>query len=185
MEQALERRLHDVFAELCPEDMHAVVAFAEFLRHRHQAKEPGKADAEISKVEHVQILSDLDAVAEMSAVTGPPVSNRDHDRSLYGGKWRPFFADTGARFACIVHRDSDYEAAVRWMQQNRQPLATPDYVLDELLTLLTVGDSYCLALATGERLWQQRVERVTIGICSVSLAFNAISKTVSPRLFEG
>jgi hypothetical protein len=86
VEQVLERRLHEVFAELSPEDMHAVVAFAQFLRDRYRAKERSKADAEISEVEYVQILSELDAVAALSAVTGPPVSNRDHDRCLYGGE---------------------------------------------------------------------------------------------------
>jgi len=60
------------------------------------------------------------------------------------------------------------------MQQNRQPLVTTDYVVDELLTLLTVRERYCLALAAGERLWKQRGSRVTRGMCSVSLAFNAV-----------
>jgi uncharacterized protein len=70
------------------------------------------------------------------------------------------FVDTGAWFAYFVRRDSDHEAAVRWVQQNRQPLLTSDYVLDELLTLLKVRESYRLAIAAGERLWQQRVARV-------------------------
>jgi hypothetical protein len=80
MEQVLERQLHEVLAELSPEDIHAVVAFAQFLRDRYRAKEGGKADAELSEVEHARILSELDAVAALSAETGPPVSNRDHNR---------------------------------------------------------------------------------------------------------
>lgn len=40
--------------------------------------------AEISESEHVRILSALDAVSALSLETGPPVSNRDHDRYLYG-----------------------------------------------------------------------------------------------------
>jgi hypothetical protein len=70
VEQVVERQLHEVFVELSPEDIHAVAAFAQCLRDRYWAKEHGKADAELFQVEHVQILGDLDAVAEMSAVTG-------------------------------------------------------------------------------------------------------------------
>jgi hypothetical protein len=86
MEQVLERQLHEVLAELSPEDIRAVVAFAQFLRDRYRAKEGDKIDAELSEVEHARVLSELEAVAALSAETGPPVSNRDHDRYLYGGE---------------------------------------------------------------------------------------------------
>ena len=41
---------------------------------------------QLAEVEHTRILRVLDAVVALSseAVTGPPVSNRDHDRYLYG-----------------------------------------------------------------------------------------------------
>jgi hypothetical protein len=81
-----------------------------------------------------------------------------------------------------VRRDSDHEAAPRWKQQNRQLLVTTDYVVDELLILLTVREIYCLALAASERLWQRQGSRITRGMCSVSLALNAIGKTAYPRL---
>ena len=48
----------------------------------------------------------------------------------------PVFVDTGGWFAYFVRRDSDHVAAAEWMRQNRQPLVTSDYVLDELFTLL-------------------------------------------------
>jgi hypothetical protein len=86
MEPVLERQLHEVLAELPPEDIHAVVAFAQFLRDRYRVKEEGKVDTELSETEHARILSELDAVAALSAETGPPVSNHDHDRYLYGGE---------------------------------------------------------------------------------------------------
>lgn len=40
--------------------------------------------AEISEAEHMRILSALEAVSALSLEKGPPVSNRDHDRYLYG-----------------------------------------------------------------------------------------------------
>ncbi|MBI2366469.1 MAG: hypothetical protein HYV01_15900 [Deltaproteobacteria bacterium] len=43
-------------------------------------------DAEISEAEHARILRRPDSVAALSLETGPSVSNRDHDRYLYGGR---------------------------------------------------------------------------------------------------
>lgn len=70
------------------------------------------------------------------------------------------FVDTGAWFAYFVRRDPDHRAAIVWMQQNRQPLVTTDYVLDELLTLLKMRENYRIAVAAGEAIWQQRVTRI-------------------------
>jgi predicted nucleic acid-binding protein len=70
------------------------------------------------------------------------------------------FVDTGAWFGYFVGRDPDHPAAVAWMQRNRQPLVTTDYVLDELLTLLKLRESYRVAVAAGDALWQQRVARI-------------------------
>jgi hypothetical protein len=42
------------------------------------------AEAELSDTEHSRILTALDAVAALSLEKGPAVSNRDHDRYLYG-----------------------------------------------------------------------------------------------------
>jgi predicted nucleic acid-binding protein len=75
------------------------------------------------------------------------------------------FVDTGAWFATFVRRDPDHEAAVKWAQENRQPLVTTDYVLDELLTLLKLRESHRVAVAAGEALLRQnvaRVERITV-----------------------
>jgi hypothetical protein len=41
-------------------------------------------EAELSDAEHARILGVLDAVAALSLEKGPAVSNRDHDRYLYG-----------------------------------------------------------------------------------------------------
>ncbi len=45
-----------------------------------------RSEAEISESEHARILRMLDRVAALSLETGPSVSNRDHDRYLYGGQ---------------------------------------------------------------------------------------------------
>ena len=84
MEQALEQRLREVLGDLPPEDVHAIVAFAQFLSERRQIDKESAANHELSEAEHTRILHVLDAVAALSADTGPAVSNRDHDRYLYG-----------------------------------------------------------------------------------------------------
>ncbi len=74
------------------------------------------------------------------------------------------FVDTGAWFAYFVRRDPDHAAATAWVRQNRQPLVTTDYVIDELLTLTKIRESYRVAVAAGEALLQQnvaRIERIT------------------------
>jgi uncharacterized protein len=70
------------------------------------------------------------------------------------------FVDTGAWFAYFVRRDPDHGAATAWVRQNRQPLVTIDYVIDELLTLTKIRESYRVAVAAGEALLQQNVARI-------------------------
>jgi uncharacterized protein len=48
------------------------------------------------------------------------------------------FVDTGAWFALSVSSDPDHEAVKRFIADNREPLVTSDYVIDELLTLFVV-----------------------------------------------
>lgn len=85
MEPTLEQRLREVLAEFPPEDVRTIVTFAQFLWSRRQVGgQPVVAEAELSETEHNRILHLLDAVAALSVETGPPVSNRDHDRYLYG-----------------------------------------------------------------------------------------------------
>jgi hypothetical protein len=84
MEQALAQRLREILGDLPPEDVHAIVAFAQFLSERRRIDKESVANHELSEAEHTRILRVLDAVAALSADTGPAVSNRDHDRSLYG-----------------------------------------------------------------------------------------------------
>ena len=46
------------------------------------------------------------------------------------------FVDTGGWFASIVPTDKNHDKARNWFLQNREPLITTNYVVDETLTLL-------------------------------------------------
>ena len=46
------------------------------------------------------------------------------------------FVNTGAWFATFVPWDPDHASATRWLGQNKGPLLTTDYIVDETLTLL-------------------------------------------------
>jgi len=58
------------------------------------------------------------------------------------------FVDTGAWFAVAVRRDPDHAAAMAWLERNRDPLITTDYILAETVTLLRMRDK----TARGHRL---------------------------------
>ena len=62
------------------------------------------------------------------------------------------FVDTGAWFACVVPWDANRAAAAAWMRQNREPLITTDFVLDETLTLLRARNETPRAVALGDQL---------------------------------
>ena len=47
------------------------------------------------------------------------------------------FVDTGAWVALFVERDARHEAARAWINSNRDRLVTSDYIVDEVLTLIT------------------------------------------------
>jgi hypothetical protein len=84
MEQTVEDRLRELIGNLPPEDVNAIIAFAQFLFERRLAVRETREEFELSDTEHATIVHVLDAVAALSADTGPPVSNREHDRYLYG-----------------------------------------------------------------------------------------------------
>jgi len=56
------------------------------------------------------------------------------------------FVDTGAWYATIVRKDRDHKAAKRFLKNNRLPLITTDYIMDEAVTLLQsrVGHRYAV-----------------------------------------
>jgi hypothetical protein len=66
--------------------VYAIIAFAQFLSECRQVAREAASKDELAEVDHTRILRVLDAVVALSseAEAGPPVSNRDHDRYLYG-----------------------------------------------------------------------------------------------------
>jgi uncharacterized protein len=48
------------------------------------------------------------------------------------------FVDTGAWYALAIASDPDHKAAKSFAASITEPLATPDYIVDELLTLFAV-----------------------------------------------
>jgi hypothetical protein len=77
-----EQEIRKALSDLPPEDVEAVVSLVNSLCHKRTAV--GPAEAELSEAEHARILSVLNSVAALSLEEGPAVSNRDHDRYLYG-----------------------------------------------------------------------------------------------------
>lgn len=61
------------------------------------------------------------------------------------------FTDTGGWFSMTVPSDPHYAAAQRWFAQNRQPLLTTNFIVDETLTLLRGRGQNTRALALGQQ----------------------------------
>lgn len=70
------------------------------------------------------------------------------------------FVDTGIWFAANVAEDPQHAVARRLLVENRQPLVTTDYVVDEVLTLLTVRGHRAVALEVGAQLWNGQVAQL-------------------------
>ena len=71
------------------------------------------------------------------------------------------FVDTGAWAAFFIEKDTHHHAAIRWMQENWEPLVTSDYVVDELLTLMKSKFGTAPALEAGEALWSEQFSALT------------------------
>ena len=85
MAETLEKRLSKVLSDMPSEDVHAVAAFAEFLTQRRQTQRTD-GERKLTDEEHTRIVAALDGVVALSMEEGPSVSNRDHDKYLYGGE---------------------------------------------------------------------------------------------------
>ncbi len=70
------------------------------------------------------------------------------------------FVDTGALFAYAIPDDERHEEARQWVRQNRDPMITTDYVIDELLTLMRARAQSARAIKMGELLFTEQVARV-------------------------
>lgn len=70
------------------------------------------------------------------------------------------FVDTGAWAAWATPGDTHHEAADSWMRQNRQPLLTTDYIIDETLTHLRARKQYRQAHAWGRAIFAGNLSRL-------------------------
>lgn len=70
------------------------------------------------------------------------------------------FVDTGAWFAYAIPDDEHYQAARQWVRQNRIPLITTDYIIDETLTLLKARGQADRAIQIGELLFSGQLSQV-------------------------
>jgi hypothetical protein len=65
------------------------------------------------------------------------------------------FVDTGGWFAYFIPDDPDYAVATAWMKSRTAHLATTDYILDELLTLLRARGHKRRAIEIGTAILEQ------------------------------
>ncbi len=68
--------------------------------------------------------------------------------------------DTGARYAEVVPGDPNHARVKAFLQVNREPLLTTDYVIDEVLTLLRARGEARRATRTGERLFSEELAKL-------------------------
>jgi len=78
-----EQEIRKALSDLSAKDVEAVVNLVNSLCQKRRAAMVS-AETEMSSAEHARISSVLDEVAPLSLEKGPAVSNRDHDRYLYG-----------------------------------------------------------------------------------------------------
>ena len=83
MKRTPEKEIRKALRDLPAEDVESVVTLVNSLCQKRTSA-MASTEAEMSDAEHVRILSTLDAVAALSLEKGPVVSNREHDRDLYG-----------------------------------------------------------------------------------------------------
>ena len=83
MKRTPEQEIRKALRKLPPEDVESVVTLVNSLCQKRAAAMVS-AESQISDEVHGRILSVLDAVADLSLKHGPAVSNRDHDRDLFG-----------------------------------------------------------------------------------------------------
>lgn len=60
------------------------------------------------------------------------------------------FVDAGGWFASVVADDADYEKAKNWLNENKEPLFTTNYIFEETLTLLRAKGENQKALQVGK-----------------------------------
>lgn len=70
------------------------------------------------------------------------------------------FVDTSGWFASIVSTDRDHEIAREWFLQNRKPLFTTDYIVDETLTLFRSRGENTRAIQIAEEFFSEELSEI-------------------------
>jgi hypothetical protein len=78
---AIDKSILDKLSGLSMEEQKEVVEYIESVCRKRDARKRCQ-DRELSAAEHARVVDALDEVAALSIETGPPASNRDHDRHL-------------------------------------------------------------------------------------------------------
>jgi predicted nucleic acid-binding protein len=65
------------------------------------------------------------------------------------------FVDTGAWVALFVEADAQHGAALEWISRNRDRLVTSDYIVDEVLTLISARYRRQTAIRAGNVLFSK------------------------------
>lgn len=73
---------------------------------------------------------------------------------------RGIFADTGGWYALVDEGDPEHGRAREWFMQNRFPLITTDYILDETLTLIRTSLGHREAVEFGKKLLTSQFARL-------------------------
>ena len=67
------------------------------------------------------------------------------------------FVDTGAWYAAVIQEDPAHDVCRNLLTHANGRLLTTDYIVDELLTLLTVRGHRDVAKQIGPRMWQAEI----------------------------
>ncbi len=70
------------------------------------------------------------------------------------------FVDTGSWYSLVDKNDPDHSEAKVWFEQNRLPLITTDYILDETLTLIRTSLGHREAVEFGKKLLASRLAQL-------------------------
>ncbi len=70
------------------------------------------------------------------------------------------FVDTGAWYASVVPNDPDHQIATNFIHENVGRLCTSDFVVDELLTLLSARNRRTATIALGAKLFNEDLARL-------------------------
>jgi hypothetical protein len=82
-----EQRLLETFHRLSPQKQQNILDFSEFLLAQENLAadtETAEAAETLEEENHQRLMTHVHEIIREAKTDGPPVSNRDHDKHLYG-----------------------------------------------------------------------------------------------------